>query len=93
MQEILQFLKTNGERFDSEIAVATKMSLASVQRSLEKLLAQGEVIACHSIQFKDGKRIEGMRCRLAGYIPPAAPGRKGKPAASSSSSSSSSSSN
>ncbi|HEY4374394.1 MAG TPA: hypothetical protein VGN52_20905 [Burkholderiales bacterium] len=80
MQEILQYLKSNGERFDSEIAVGTKMSLATVQRNLEKLLAQGEVIACHSIQFKDGKKIEGMRCRIAGYIPPAAPGRKSKAA-------------
>jgi hypothetical protein len=79
MQEILQYLKTNGERFESEIAAGTKMSLATVKRNVEQLLAKGELIACHSIQFKDGKRIEGTRCRLAGYIPPAAPGRKSKP--------------
>jgi hypothetical protein len=79
MQEILKYLKTNGERFDSEIALETKIPLASVKRTLTELSAKGEVIMCHSIQFRDGKRIEGMRCRLAGFIPPAAPGRKGKP--------------
>ena len=85
MQEILQYLKTKGEQFEADIALGTKMPLASVKKNIEQLLAKGEVIACHSIQFKDGKRIEGMRCRLAGYIPPAAPGRKGKaPAAASS---------
>ncbi len=79
MQEILQYLKSNGERFESEIAAGTKMSLANVKKNVEQLLAKGEIITCHSIQFReDGKRIEGMRCRLAGYIPPAAPGRKSK---------------
>jgi DNA-binding Lrp family transcriptional regulator len=80
MQEILQYLKSNGERFEAEIATGTKMSLASVKKNVEQLLAKGEIIACHSIQFReDGKKVEGMRCRLAGYIPPAAPGRKSKP--------------
>jgi DNA-binding Lrp family transcriptional regulator len=79
MQEILRYLKSNGEKFDSEIAKGTAMSLANVKRSLTELSAKGEIIMCHSIQFTDGKKIEGMRCRLAGYIPPASPGRKGKP--------------
>jgi hypothetical protein len=78
MQEILKYLKTNGEKFDSEIAAEVKMSLASVKQSLSELSAKGEVIMCHSIQFRDGKRIEGMRCRLAGFVPPAGPGRKEK---------------
>lgn len=78
MQEIMQYLKASGERFDSEIASGTGISLANVKARLVELSAKGEIIMCHSIQFKDGKRIEGMRCRLAGYIPPAAPGRKSK---------------
>lgn len=81
MQEILQYLKANGEKFDAEIAAETKMSLANVKRTLAELSAKGEIIMCHSIQFNDGKKVEGMRARLAGYIPPAAPGRKGKPQA------------
>ena len=78
MQEMLQYLKKNGERFDWEIAEHMSMPLASVKQRLTELTSKGEVIMCHSIQFNDGNRTEGMRCRLAGYIPPAAPGRKGK---------------
>jgi hypothetical protein len=33
---------------------------------------------CRSIRFQDGKEIEGILCRISGYIPPAAPGRKSK---------------
>lgn len=78
MQDIMQYLKESGERFDSEIAANTGLSVANVKARLAELSARGDVIMCHSIQFRDGKRIEGMRCRLAGYIPPAAPGRKSK---------------
>jgi hypothetical protein len=28
------------------------------------------------VRFNDGKKIEGMLCRVSGYIPPKAPGRK-----------------
>ena len=42
------------------------------------LSARGEVIMCQSIRFNNGKRSEGLLCRIAGYIPPAAPGRKSK---------------
>lgn len=78
MNEILQLLKTRGERFDSEIAEATGISLAKVRVHLTELAARGEVMSCHSTRYEKGKKIEGIRCRLAGYIPPAAPGRKSK---------------
>jgi hypothetical protein len=78
MQEILQYLKNNGERLDSEIAAATGLSLASVRRGMSDLSARGDVMMCRSIRFKDGQQIEGMLCRVSGYIPPAAPGRKSK---------------
>ena len=78
MNEILQLLKTRGERFDSEIAEATGISLAKVRIHLTELAAKGEVMSCHSIRYEKGKKIEGIRCRVAGYIPPAAPGRKSK---------------
>ena len=35
-------------------------------------------MVCHSTKFDKGKKIEGISCRLAGFIPPAAPGRKSK---------------
>lgn len=78
MNEILQYLKTHGERLDVEIASATGISLANVRLHLEKLAASGGVMVCHTTRFEKGKKIEGISCRLAGYIPPAAPGRKSK---------------
>jgi hypothetical protein len=78
MQDILQYLKLNGERLDSEIAAATGQSLAKVRGSLSELSVKGDVIACRSIRYKDGKPVDGMPCRMSGYIPPAAPGRKAK---------------
>jgi len=78
MKEILQYLKTHGERLDTEIALATGLSLAEVQLQLSELATRGEIMACHSIRFEKGKKIEGISCRLAGFIPPASPGRKSK---------------
>ena len=45
-------------------------------------LASGAVIMCHLTRFEKGERIEAWLCRVSGYVPPAAPGRKGKPATS-----------
>ena len=78
MQEILNYLKQNGEQLDSEIAAATGLSLANVRAGVTALSARGDVMVCRSIRFKDGKEIDGMLCRISGYIPPAAPGRKSK---------------
>ena len=78
MKEILQYLKTHGEQLDTEIAKAVGISLANVRLHLSELTAKGEVMSCHSIRFEKGKKIEGIRCRLAGYIPPLTPGRKAK---------------
>jgi len=78
MKEILQYLKTNGERFDTEIAQAVGITLVNVHIQLADLAAKGEIMACHSTRFDKGKKIEGIRCRLSGFIPPAAPGRKSK---------------
>ena len=78
MQAILDYLKQSGERLDSEIAAATGLSLAKVRSGVTDLQAKGAVMVCRSIRYKDGKEIDGLACRIAGYIPPAAPGRKSK---------------
>jgi DeoR/GlpR family transcriptional regulator of sugar metabolism len=78
MNAILKYLKAHGEQLDTEIAAAVGVSVANVRVQLAELAAKGEVMACHSIRFEKGKKIEGIKCRLAGYIPPAAPGRKSK---------------
>lgn len=78
MKEILLYLKTSGEQLDSNIAKATGISLATVRQQLAELAAKNEVVACHSIKFEKGKKIEGTVYRVAGYTPPASPGRKSK---------------
>jgi DNA-binding IclR family transcriptional regulator len=78
LKAILQYLKTHGERMDSEIAEATGLSLAKARVQLADLAAKREIMVCHSTRYENGKQIESMKCRLAGYIPPAAPGRKSK---------------
>jgi hypothetical protein len=78
LQEILKYLKSRGEQLDSEIATATGIPLESVRRHVSALSARGEIMTCQSIRFNDGKKIEGLLCRISGYIPPAAPGRKPK---------------
>ena len=80
MQRILDYLKNHGERLDSEIATATGMSVENVRTAVSELSAKGDVMVCRSIRFRDGKHIEAVLCRIAGYIPPAAPGRKPKAA-------------
>lgn len=78
MNEILQYLKNHGERFDTEIAAATGTSFAKVRLFISELSDKREVMTCYSIRYEKGKKIEGTRCRLSGYIPPAARGRKSK---------------
>lgn len=78
MHEILKYLKTHGERLDSEIAEAMGISLAKVRIQLTELSAEGEIMTCHIIRYEKGKKIEGLSCRLSGHIPKAAPGRKSK---------------
>ncbi len=79
MQDILQYLKDHGERLDSEIAAETGIALEKVCVTLSELSAKGEVIMCRTTRFSDsGKKIEGMLCRVAGYVPHASPGRKPK---------------
>uniref|UniRef100_E6QPT3 Transcriptional regulator n=1 Tax=mine drainage metagenome TaxID=410659 RepID=E6QPT3_9ZZZZ len=76
MNKILQYLKTHGEKLDTDIAAAASVSLAAARIQLAELSSKGELMSCHSIRFVDGKKIEGMSYRLAGYIPKVAPGRK-----------------
>lgn len=78
MKDILQYLETHGERLDAEIAAALGLSLATARTRLSQLAASREVMVCHSIRYEQGRPIEGIKCRLAGFIPPAAPGRKSK---------------
>jgi len=76
---VLQYLKKHGQLLDSEIAAATGIPLEQVRDSLTELSAQGEISRCSVTSFVNGKAIEGFQCRLAGYFPRPAPGRKPSP--------------
>jgi len=78
MNEILQYLKTHGEQMDTAIAKATGLSLQNARLHLTALAAKGEIMYCDSIRYEKGIKIEGMLCRISGYIPPAKPGAKSK---------------
>ena len=78
MQEILEYLKLSGERLDSEIATGTGIPLAKVRVSVSDMSARGALVTCRVTRFHDGKKIDGILYRVAGYMPPAAPGRKSK---------------
>lgn len=79
MKKILQYLKKNdGERLDAAIAAGTGIPLGKVHLYLSELSANKEIVSCYSTKFENGRKIEGISCRLAGYTPPASPGRKSK---------------
>ena len=78
MVEILQCLKKYGQRLDLEIAKEMNMPLATVRQRLTGLAASGQVITCNLTRFEGGKRIDAWQCRVSGYVPPVAPGRKDK---------------
>ena len=76
--QILQHLKKHGERRDTEISEAVGLPLATVRLHLSELTARGKVMSCHLTRFVEGRKTEGMVCRLAGHLPQAGPGRKAK---------------
>jgi predicted ArsR family transcriptional regulator len=76
--EILQCLKKHGQRLDLEIAKEIDVPLATVRQQLAGLAATGAVIMCKLTRFEQGKRIDAWQCRVSGYVPPVAPGRKAK---------------
>ena len=78
MTEVLECLRKYGQRLDSEIAKETGVPLATVRRELTGLAASGAVVLCTLTRFEKGTRLEAWQCRVSGYIPPLAPGRKAK---------------
>lgn len=78
--QVLSHLKKHGQLLDLEIASATGIALAQVRKSLADLTTRGEISQCSVIHFKGDTRVEGIQCRISGYVPPVAPGRKAGPA-------------
>ena len=81
MIDVLDCLKKHGQRLDLEIAKETGVPLAMVRERLTALAATGAVITCSLTRFNNGKRVDAWQCRVSGYVPPLAPGRKAVPKA------------
>lgn len=79
MTKILHCLKKHGQRLDSEIAKETGVPLATVRQHMADLAATGAVITCRLTRFDKGGRTDAVVCRMSGYVPPLAPGRKATP--------------
>jgi len=77
--QVLSHLKKHGQLLDLEIASATGIALVEVRRSLADLTTRGEISQCSVTHFNGDKRVEGFQCRISGYVPPVAPGRKAGP--------------
>jgi len=76
---VLDYLKKHGQKLDREIAKSTGISLKEVHDSIAELETNKAVSSCSVTNFENGVAIEGRLCRISGYIPPAAPGRKSSP--------------
>jgi predicted ArsR family transcriptional regulator len=77
--DVLECLKKHGQRLDLEIARETGVPLEAVRARLAALAATGKVITCTLTRFEKGRRIDAWQCRVSGYVPPPAPGRKATP--------------
>ena len=73
---VFQHLKKFGQLLDTEISASTKIPLKQVRTAIAELSEQGEISQCSVTKYEDGKPIQGIQCRISGYCPPAAPGRK-----------------
>jgi hypothetical protein len=73
---VLQHLKKYGQLLDIEISASTKISLEQVRISIAELSRLGEISHCNVTKYRDGKPVTSVQCRISGYYPPAAPGRK-----------------
>ncbi len=73
---IFEHIKKHGQVRDAQIAVALGLGLSNVRNSLSDLLAQGQISCCNVTRFENGKPVGEILCRISGFIPPAAPGRK-----------------
>jgi hypothetical protein len=74
--QVLSHMKKHGQLLDLEIASATGIALVQVRKSLAELTTRGEISQCSVSHFSGNKRVDGFQCRISGYVPPVAPGRK-----------------
>jgi hypothetical protein len=77
---VLACIRKHRERLDFEILAETGLPVSVVREHGAALVASGAVIACEVTRFDSGAPIDAWLYRVAGYIPPPAPGRRTKQA-------------
>jgi len=78
MIDTLNYLKKHGQRLDLELARDRGISLELARQQLTQLAERREIVICTVTRFDGGTRTEGWLCRISGYSPPPAPGRRAK---------------
>ena len=76
-ETIIGFLKSNGEQLDVDMAEALNIPLADLRNEVARLAAAGDLICCKVTRFIEGRKIEGISCRLS--CDPPTPARRRKP--------------
>jgi len=78
-EAILGFLRANAEQLDVDMAEALHIPLDELREEIARLAAAGDVICCRVTRFIEGRKIEGISCRLSCDLPTPARGRKPGP--------------
>lgn len=78
MIETLNYLKKYGQRFDYELARDCGIRIEVARQQLAQLAERREIVMCKVTRYDDGAPVDGWLCRISGYSPPPAPGRKAK---------------
>jgi hypothetical protein len=68
------------KRLDLAIAAEIRVPLATVRKLLSELSATGDVVMCQLTCYEGSRTIEAWQCRVSGFVPASAPGRKPKAA-------------
>lgn len=76
---VLEYLKKHGQKMDREIVKDTGINLDIVRKLISELESQKHISCCSVVNYDKGQAIDGILCRVSGYVPPAAPGRKAQP--------------
>ncbi len=80
MIDTLSYLKKHGQRLDLELARDRGISLDLARQQLAQLAERREIAICKVTRFDGGTRTDGWLCRISGYSPPPAPGRRARSA-------------
>jgi transcription initiation factor IIE alpha subunit len=76
---LIKCLRKHGQRMDAEIAEETGVPLDLVRALLNGVSERGAIASCSVTRYNKGEPVEGFLYRIAGYRPPATPGRKSAP--------------